>query len=279
MTRYLRVGKAPRKVGPPVTVRPPTVSKLATITNFSKHQASAGDLDLTLPSYIAGDIVMVWMHRAASITTPSGWTSLLADDNLVWYSRLVYKVMDGTEGATLAAVEAGTAMTAATINSNGQTLGTPEGQISETSPGVANPDPPSVTPSGGAGTYIALLGTTGPSAGEYETGTYGITVTAAPSGYTHGITQTGSNFNSPSCALAYATVVVTTSEDPGTWTIAGFIPSISNSYDFTVLIPAGSSTGEVAAGNHTHAVNDATDVGTGATTKGDLLVQIGRAHV
>src|SRR5687768_5551077 len=111
---------------------------------------------VNLPAGATGNLLIAIMDKGstvASVRALAGWTELL-DENVANGLYIAYRVCDGTEGATTTFTLTGTATRGAWIVyeiSGHLNPATQAPQIGTTSSGTsATPDPPSITPTGGA---------------------------------------------------------------------------------------------------------------------------------
>jgi hypothetical protein len=165
----------------------------------------------TIPDHDTGDLIVaaIALVDGGTITDPGGWTQVYADAVSAFKGRVFYRVMDGSEGATvtwtsttgcrdegvlycIAAGTHGSAVEGSDVTGTG-----------------TNPDPPSVTPSWGdtenlwmvflaAGVSLASIG-------------------AYPTNYTERQFRDNTTAATIASAIRYNAAA---SEDPGTWTIA-----------------------------------------------------------
>lgn len=172
---------------------------------------------VNLPTNIAGgDLLLIYFttDNDATHTTPSGWVVVGQ-----WYVAttathftLFARDADGAEGATLtitiSSSQRGSSIAdrvtdAATLASSGGT--TPE--LTSSSGSSTNPNPPAITPAGGADdyTYVAIIGADGST-----------TSTAGPAGYSSHL-----SVGAGACtSVAHKATTASTTENPGTFTRA-----------------------------------------------------------
>ncbi len=116
---------------------------------------------VNLPSGAAGNLFVAIMSKGSAGTTPSvnaltGWTELL-DEAIVLGLFIAYKSVDGTEGTTTTFTLSSATRGAWIVYeiSGHEAPGTQAPQIGTTATGTsATPDPPAVTPTGGAKDYL-----------------------------------------------------------------------------------------------------------------------------
>ena len=142
-----------------------TENESATATAGTSHVVN-------LPSgIVAGDLILVLMNvgsTAATINALTGWTELL-DEGVASGLYIAYRLADGTEGATITLTSSASTRDA-TITlriANAQDPAVQAPQIGTTATGTSvSPDPPNVTPTGGAKDYlaVALFGNAGEEA-------------------------------------------------------------------------------------------------------------------
>ena len=169
----------------------------------------------------AGDLLIVCLDKgstAATVNALAGWTELL-DENSANGLYIAYRWADGTEGATITLTTSASTRSAENVYRiiNAVNPATQPPEIGTTASGTSvSPDPPAVTPTGGAKDYlaIAMLG----DAGEFaDTAAW---LTAAPSGYSGPLRKTcgtvGTNLGGI-IGSAYKKFNAA-SEDPGVFT-------------------------------------------------------------
>jgi hypothetical protein len=141
-------------------------------TNESSTNTAGTSHTINLPTGItAGDLLIVCLDKgstAATVNALAGWTELL-DENAGNGLYIAYRLADGTEGSTIGlTTSASTRSAEITFRISGaQDPATQAPQIGTTATGTSTtPDPPSVTPTGGAKDYlwIALFGQAGEEA-------------------------------------------------------------------------------------------------------------------
>jgi hypothetical protein len=134
---------------------PRTANESSTATAGTSHVVN-------LPTGItAGDLLIVCMNlgsTAATVNALTGWTELL-DEGIASGLYIAYRKADGTEGATITLTTSATTRDA-TITfriANAQDPAVQAPQIGTTASGTSiSPDPPNVTPTGGAKDYLAI---------------------------------------------------------------------------------------------------------------------------
>ena len=187
--------------------------------------AAQNDVDgytITKPSGVAsGDLLVIaaCMPSANAIVAPSGFTALTDQIQGVfpaislhtWYRRA-----NGSEGASWTGDLPGSAIDFCAIAlriTDDDTGDTPEGTDVGQSSGTA-PDPPSISPSWGAGAQSLIMAFTARNSG-------GVSVSAYPAGYDENQISVASSGSFP-VGLALATRnLVAASEDPGAYTLGG----------------------------------------------------------
>lgn len=287
MPTFVKVGKkkTPKQLGAPATPRPPTEAGPITIgTNCATFtDSNVQTFTWPIPSDAkVGDLCFQFIHtyddQVGSV--PSGWTQGWAVNANVThdYGYMYYKVLetadlegnltfqlDATgEAALLSLFARGEGITFADV-----TVAGPAGMD------TAEHDPPAVTPTQGAGDYYVLV--------VFQNNKGSFTTSFAASGPTGYDAKCEIASASPKVHVWQATKSIVTSENPSEidWTDTAGSRKYATA---TIAIPVQFEDGDVAAGNHTHVeadvtdlahlqnINDANDVGTGANTKGDLLV-------
>lgn len=169
------------------------------------------------PTVVAGD-VLLFMSVASTSTAESGWT-LIADGGTSFQATVQYKIADGTEGGgsfTAAVDHYGRCMLAIDAGD-----GVPEAAAAAAASFVDTPDPPSLSPSGGAKDYLWVVYGRGQG-----TTTFQMTITA-PSGFTLEHSENG-------LAVAYKNENVATL-DPGVFGDSGTVAGTM--YASTAAIP------------------------------------------
>lgn len=130
-----------------------TTAESATTTAGTSHT-------ITMPSgIVSGDLLLVCLDKgstAATINALAGWTELL-DENSGNGLYIAYRLADGTEGASITLTSSASTRdaTIAVRITGAIDPATQAPQIGSTSSGTSTtPDPPSVTPTGGAKDYL-----------------------------------------------------------------------------------------------------------------------------
>lgn len=166
-------------------------------------QLDGEDRTLDLPSGIqAGNLLllMLWIGNGSSVVDdPTGWTSIQNEvsspnSGIIHRRRVFYRQADGTEGSTLALHISSGSTTVDTrsfvfriTDHRDPSIHPPEaGAVNENPEGqqTANPDPPSLSPSGGAKDYLWFAWATWGNSSSSETD-----VSSYPSNYTNGIQE------------------------------------------------------------------------------------------
>ena len=185
--------------------------------------ATAASITADLPSYAAGDVVVLLVHTAAagSISTPSGWTDLIADHHPAVSSgdrvAAFMRTMDGSEGTTVVISSGGTpkwTVVAYTIADGADIATSPPEVTSEATGTSTTPNAPSLAPSGGADDYLWIV----------FAGQEGInTVSGSVPSYTNTNCDTGTGGSAASNARTMAGYkqANAVSDDPGSWTMSG----------------------------------------------------------
>lgn len=191
-------------------------------TNTSKEDNATTSHTCNLPASIAsGELLLLFFchnNDTSSITTPSGWSVLIAETEATSDSNLsvFYKTATGSEGATVT-VTVGSPGANSAHNSyriSGWLAAEAAASFVNTS-GDTTPDPPSLTPSWGIDKtlWIALVGSNRDSA----THTFG----SAPTNYTDAISAQGviPTFDTSVRMSSARRENQTTTEDPGTFSL------------------------------------------------------------
>jgi hypothetical protein len=200
---------------PPSAIGPPQVAA----TNTSVNNTANTNHTVNLPSGIqSGNLLIVIFGfdggTNQTITWPIGWTSFFRSDrSTVVGVAAAYRQADGSEGSTI------TVQTSANTRSSHNSYritgaADPATRPPESAASNGNsttPNPPSLTPTGGAKNYLWIA---------LETNNDGtITITAYPANYSGGI-QANGDLNASTTGSA-ARQLNAASEDPGTFTITG----------------------------------------------------------
>ena len=183
--------------------------------------------DISMPATVdAGDLLLMFVaifdpdSGTPTFTTPTGWTSIFDVANASNRSRhaLFGKDADGTEDSTTVNVATNvTCVMAAVvyrITDWGGTLGSHvEASSSPSTGNSSSPDPPAVTPTGGADDYLWI-----PSIGAYDDN---ISATSAPTDYTNLIdVLTGGGGNQSAQVYTAERQLNASTENPGTFSIS-----------------------------------------------------------
>ena len=184
--------------------------------------ATAASITADLPSYSAGDVVVLLVHTAAAgaISTPSGWSVLIAEHHPAVSSgdrvAAFMKTMDGSEGTTVVISSGGTpkwTVIAYTITGADDIATTPPEVTSEATGTSANPNAPSLAPSGGADDYLWIV------FGGQE-GNANVTGSVPSYTNTNCDTGTGGSAASNPRTMAGYKQANAVSDDPGSWTMS-----------------------------------------------------------
>jgi len=178
-------------------------------TNTSSEAIAVSSHSVALPAGIASgdELVVLFGALTTTFVLPTGWTELYNSGSASPGLFVIRRVADGGEGATL------TVTTGSARKSNHASYRISEAAAAEISAAAtgsnANPDPPSLTPSGGALNYLWLA---------VEGHEDAKTISAYPANYTDGFQSAGANENTIASARRALNAA---SEDPGTFTISG----------------------------------------------------------
>ncbi|OGG60690.1 hypothetical protein A2765_03830 [Candidatus Kaiserbacteria bacterium RIFCSPHIGHO2_01_FULL_56_24] len=186
---------------------PDTVAAAAVVeaTNTSAETLATTSHSVALPAGIAAgdELLVLFSAKTVTFNLPTGWTELYnsgADDPGLFVIR---RVADGGEGSTLTVTTGGAQKS---DHVSYRFSGAAAAEISTAATGTSvNPDPPSLTPAGGALDYLwlAIEANAGDSASAY------------PTSYTNGFEVIGD------AGIASARRELNAaSENPGTFTIA-----------------------------------------------------------
>ena len=192
------------------------------VAESSTNTAGANHV-VTLPSgIVAGDLILICMNigsTSATLNAHADYTEVL-DESAANGLKILYRQAVGGEGNPTLVSSGSTRDATITYRINGHVApATQAPQIGTTATAASTtPDPPSVTPTGGAKDYlsIAMFGRTGEEA---DDDTW---VTAAPTGYT-GLLQKACGTAGTNLGGMVATAsrhFNAASEDPGTFTCA-----------------------------------------------------------
>jgi hypothetical protein len=196
-----------------------TVAESTTSTAGTNHV-------VTLPASIAaGDLIVICMNigsTGATLNAHADYTELL-DESAANGLKILYRKAVGGESNPTLVTSASTRSAEITFRISGAAdPATQAPQIGSTATGsTVNPDPPSITPTGGSKDYlfIALFSQNGEEA---DDDTW---ATASPTGYTPNppYQKTGgvAGTNLGGIIAACAKAATATSEDPGTFTKDG----------------------------------------------------------
>lgn len=209
--------------------------------------AATATPEFNLPTGIsAGHLLLVAFRSGAAIGSnfplPTGWAwaripgSPDASDD---YAGAMWKIADGSEGATVQMPDMGASVAWAAIAWRITDAGTPEASplASQAGPSSA-PNPPSYTAHGVARDYLVIaIGSAEDSAQTFS---------AAPTNYSNGFGAVVSS-GAPGASIMGASRQLTgiQTEDPGAFTAGGSSNQMTN---FTILIPAPPSGFPVDAG-------------------------------
>lgn len=179
---------------------------------------------INLPASIAaGDLLLLVLAKgsvAATVNAHADWSELL-DENAATGFYIAYRWATGSEGATTTLVTSASTRSATVVYriSGAENPATQAPQIGTTATGSSvNPDPPAVTPTGGAKDYLWIAALTR-GGEEADDDTW---VTSAPSTFT-GLLQKACGVAGTNLAGMVATAQLASnaaSLNPGTFTIA-----------------------------------------------------------
>lgn len=186
---------------------------------------------VALPSsYVAGDLLLLFVALQAgsnrTLSTPAGWSVLFdvaqTSDSLRRFTCF-YKTASGGEGSTVSITASGSSEWVSHAYAVTNWQGTPEAVsiVQADQQNTTTPDPPSLTPSWGAGSASLLI--------TLACHQNAVTLTSYPTNYTtNGITQVISTVLRMSSSYRIATVA---SEDPGVFTIGstarGYVETVA----------------------------------------------------
>jgi hypothetical protein len=164
---------------------------------------------------VAGETLLVFIYDSGGGSAPAGWTKTFPFNNLEVYFRLA----DGTEGSTVTITITSSKAAAVAYRITGAADPTVSGVYQASGASGAsgtNPDPPSVTPTGGSQDYL-FAAVAGVNAD--------VTATAYPTNYSMGQKTvssggTGSGSTKRGIAVAFRQLTAST-DDPGTFTFSG----------------------------------------------------------
>lgn len=191
-------------------------------TNTSAELGKTTSHSVALPASIAAgdELIVAFAAKGTTFNLPSGWTELYNSGSAFPGLFVIRREADGGEGATLTVTTGGSQKSA---HASYRISGAVASEISTAATGTSvNPDPPSLTPSGGALDYLWLA---------IDSNEGGATVSAYPTNYTDGFQSAnpGETIESARRELNAA------SENPGTFTISGSF----NWRAVTVAVPPG----------------------------------------
>lgn len=188
-------------------------------SNTSQEDSAVSTHTVSLPSGItSGDLLLVGFGHATDTETPvfpAGWSLIVETDNAGGGTEglaIHMRRADGTEGSTITVTTTGTTRsTHVALRISGDDTGT----TPETSSAIANnapPNPPSLTPTGGAKDYLWLAWGASSHAGTY---------TAFSTDYTYitplQIANSVSGSATRSISGLCARQLNASSEDPSAW--------------------------------------------------------------
>lgn len=194
-------------------------------TNTSVTAVAGTTHTVSLPASIsAGDLLIIFIRAASNFfSTPSGWT-FLESESLNGYSFVVYKIADGTEGASVNITSTGSTKTA--HNSYRISGANPTNPIA--SIGATNTiDPPSLNGQFGVDDLLWLV----MASTDRTDNTF-----SAPTNYTNAITAETAAASSDTGNVRLSTArrsLNALSEDPGTWGSTG---TLDNPHAITLAI-------------------------------------------
>jgi len=235
----------------------PSVAK----NNTSVNNSNGTSHTVNLPSGIqSGDLLIVIFGFKGgtnqTITWPSGYTSFLRADQVTNVGvEAAYRQADGTEGTTITVQ---TSANARTSHNSYRITGAADPAVrppeSAASNGNnANPDPASLTPTGGAKDYLWIA---------LEINNNGsTTITGWPTSYSGGIQANGSNQNSTTGSAVRQ--LNAASDDPDTFTVSS---SIAWAAGTLVVHPAASVDIQVTVSHTAADGSGATTIVTSSTT-------------
>ena len=199
-------------------------------TNTSEEASNVTSHTVDLPASISsGDllIILFTVDAAPTITWPSGYTEF-ADDQRGSTVRgaVAYRQADGTEGATITVTTGSSQFsTHNTYRITGHEDPATQAPEAASADGGSNaPNPPSLTPTGGAEDFLWL------AACGHDLG--GQSITAFPTNYSNGISINQTNESNGCGAGSAERDLNASSEDPGTFSLSGSMAWVA----FTVAI-------------------------------------------
>lgn len=261
---YGRLGKVPRRTKPNRTVHPPTEAGQATLTNDAEIALNDAVTTHDFP-VVEGDVgdvgvvlIHLWGGSTGTMTPPAGWIHLVGDGTAttaggmqVFWRRYTGGETDTTftTGGSYSAVLAWRFQKPASHDLSDVEAST------VAAGGSSRPNSPLITPTTAPGIHWIMSCWVANGSGAMT----------APTGYeVIGGSGSAKGFNSQRLDAASRLVDVTTGEDPGEWS------DVVTGWEAVTLAIIAKP--QLATSDHTHRINNADDVGTGATTKGDILV-------
>lgn len=172
---------------------------------------------VTMPAgVVSGDLLIIFMglDGGGTLTWPSGFVELIDVAAQACHQGVAYKVSDGTEGASITVTSTASEKSAhVCYRITGQSLVT-NPEVSSTANGENTlPNPPALTPTGGAKNYLWLVGWGG------DGGTAFLTL-FAPLSYSGSLTTSTVALGSCSVGTAHRALNAA-SENPSTFQRAG----------------------------------------------------------
>lgn len=198
---------------PPLVVQRPTGDNggsRTTSTVLSWSSVTAGNLIV---------IEFVCENNGSLPSTPAGytlWASGHLNNSAVLTTSIYYKTAAG--GETGATITHGTNFSCWVMREFSNASGSPEFGTPSVA-NTANPNPPSLTPSGGTKNYLWIAGCTSPP----------VSVSAFPTNYINGVTSVSGSGTIAQNASAERTLSAS-SEDPGTFTLGSAQRSTAYTY-------------------------------------------------
>lgn len=187
-------------------------------TNTGSNASLSTTQTLNLPTGIqAGDLLVMAVGLLGNVTTswPSGWNVIKVLQVSTNQLEIAWREADGTEGATIN-ITTGSTTRNGHVSYRISGAEDPSTQPPQASTGViqeadsANPDPDSLTPTGGSKDYLWI-------AAESNNGS---STTAAPTNYTLVSGGTGGGGGGANCGTGHRQLTAS-STDPGTFTLSG----------------------------------------------------------
>lgn len=201
------------------------LSYISTTETATRATGTAFSANLPSSGIVSGDLIILIIDRQLTqsqsytqssgptftlVTTPGGWGTSTSSGNIAVYKR----VADGTENATSTNWNS-------SFNSAGNCVATctvlvfrgadtfTSGYVSTIATGNStNPNPPSLTPSGGTRAYLWVA---------YAVGATTSSISAYPSSYSTGQSSGGASGGTNASAIRSLTA---STEDPGTFTFS-----------------------------------------------------------